>query len=120
MMSPTFLRAEGRPSSYVRLRRFEGDCGLSHESNVNGRNTHEGKRDLGGCMTSDSKEGNFTVGNPSEEILLTADEVAEILRVPRSWVYSHLGDLPVIRLGRYVRFKRSDIDEFLTRGGSCQ
>ncbi len=119
-MSPTFLEAEGRPSSYVRRRRLEIDCGLSHESSVNGGNTHEGKRDLGGCMTSDSKEANFTLGNPSEEILLTADEVAQILRVPRSWVYSHLGDLPVIRLGRYIRFKRSDIDEFLTKGGSCQ
>ena len=119
-MSPTFLRAEGRPSSYVRLRRFEGDCGLSHESNVNGRNTREGKRDLGGCMTSDSKEANFTLGNPSEEILLTADEVAEILRVPRSWVYSHLSELPVIRLGRYVRFRRSEIDGFLEKRGACQ
>ena len=119
-MSPTFLRAEGRPFSYVRLRRPEIECGLSHESSVNEGNTHEGKRDLGACMTSDSKEANFTVGNPSEEILLTADEVAQILRVPRSWVYSHLSDLPVIRLGRYVRFKRSDIDKFLAERGSCQ
>jgi hypothetical protein len=37
--------------------------------------------------------------------LLTADEVAAILRVPRSWIYSHLSELPVIRLGRYVRFQ---------------
>ena len=38
-------------------------------------------------------------------ILLDAGEVAEILRVPRSWVYSHLKELPAIRLGRYVRFR---------------
>jgi len=42
-----------------------------------------------------------------DAILLDAGEVAQILRVPRSWVYSHLKELPVIRLGRYVRFRRS-------------
>jgi excisionase family DNA binding protein len=52
--------------------------------------------------------------------LLTADEVAEILRVPRSWVYSHLSELPVIRLGRYVRFKRSEVERFLENRGPCQ
>jgi excisionase family DNA binding protein len=52
--------------------------------------------------------------------LLTAEEVAEILRVPKSWVYSHLSDLPTIRLGRYVRFKRSDVERFLENRGPCQ
>ena len=82
--------------------------------------TDEGTPELGARMTSDTRESNPTAGNSSGEVLLTADEVAQILRVPRSWVYSHLGDLPVIRLGRYIRFKRSDIDEFLTKRGSCQ
>ena len=58
--------------------------------------------------------------NHREAVLLNVDEVADILRVPRSWVYSHLGMLPTIRLGRYVRFRRSDIDEFLNRRGACQ
>jgi excisionase family DNA binding protein len=54
-------------------------------------------------------------------VLLDADEVAQILRVPRSWVYSHLKELPVIRLGRYVRFQRSEIERFLEqRSGACQ
>lgn len=54
-------------------------------------------------------------------ILLDADEVAQILRVPRSWVYSHLKELPVIRLGRYVRFRRSEIERFLEqRAGACE
>jgi len=56
----------------------------------------------------------------ADSYLLTADEVAEILRVPRSWVYSHLSDLPTIRLGRYVRFKRSDVERFLENRGPCQ
>jgi excisionase family DNA binding protein len=82
--------------------------------------TDEGTPELGARMTSDSKESNLTAGNPSGEVLLTADEVAQILRVPRSWVYSHLSDLPVIRLGRYVRFRRSEINGFLEKRGACQ
>lgn len=74
----------------------------------------------GARMTSDIRESNSTAGNPSEEVLLTADEVSQILRVPRSWVYSHLSDLPVIRLGRYVRFRRSGINGFLEKRGACQ
>jgi excisionase family DNA binding protein len=54
-------------------------------------------------------------------ILLDAGEVAQILRVPRSWVYSHLRELPAIRLGRYVRFRRSEIERFLEqRTGACE
>jgi excisionase family DNA binding protein len=83
-------------------------------------NSDEGTPELGARMTSDTKESNFTVENPSEGVLLTADEVAQILRVPRSWVYSHLSDLPVIRLGRYVRFRRSEINSFLEKRGACQ
>lgn len=74
----------------------------------------------GARMTSDIRESNSTAGNPLEEVLLTADEVSQILRVPRSWVYSHLSDLPVIRLGRYVRFRRSEINGFLEKRGACQ
>ena len=57
----------------------------------------------------------------ADAILLDAGEVAEILRVPRSWAYSHLKDLPAIRLGRYVRFRRSEIERFLEqRTGACE
>lgn len=87
---------------------------------MNQGNTNEGKPELGACMTSGSEESNTTVGNPSEEVLLTTDEVAQILRVPRGWVYSHLSELPVIRQGRYVRFRRSEIDGFLEKRGACQ
>ena len=82
--------------------------------------TDEGTPELGARMTSDSTESNPTAGNSSGEVLLTADEVAQMLRVPRSWVYSHLSELPVIRLGRYVRFRRSQIDGFLEKRGACQ
>jgi len=47
--------------------------------------------------------------------LLTADEVAEMLRVDRSWVYSatRSGRIPHIRLGRYVRFSEAAIETWM-------
>ena len=72
-------------------------------------------------MSSDAKQLHCArVGSTDNGPLLTAEEVAEILRVPRSWVYSHLTELPAIRLGRYVRFKRSELERFLEDRGSCQ
>lgn len=51
--------------------------------------------------------------------LLTAEEAAAILTVPKSWVYraAREGELPVVRLGRYRRFRRSDIER-IVQGGS--
>ena len=45
--------------------------------------------------------------------LLTADEVAELLHIPRSTVseYARRGVLPSIKLGRHRRFVRSDVAE---------
>jgi len=71
-------------------------------------------------MSDDGRMSSLIGQCPPDRNLLTADEVAVILGVPKSWVYSHLRDLPAIRLGRYVRFRRSDIDEFLANKGSCQ
>ena len=70
-------------------------------------------------MKSDGKGSDLEMKDHANGILLTADEVAQILRVPKSWVYSHLSELPVIRLGRYVRFRRSKIDDFLEKRGAC-
>lgn len=52
--------------------------------------------------------------------LLTAEEVAELLRVPRSWVYKRarqrgLQQLPHIKLGKYVRFEERAVLQFLER-----
>ena len=43
--------------------------------------------------------------------LLTAEEVAALLHIPRSTVsdYARRGVLPSIKLGRHVRFVRSDV-----------
>jgi excisionase family DNA binding protein len=50
--------------------------------------------------------------------LLTVRDVAEILKVPVSWVYEHTrgncnGRLPYIKVGKYLRFLDSDISRYL-------
>ena len=56
---------------------------------------------------------------PTEaERLLTVQEVAELLRVPASWVYERTrrrGDqhLPHIKMGKYVRFRPAEIEAYL-------
>jgi excisionase family DNA binding protein len=49
--------------------------------------------------------------------LLTADDVAGKLKVPRSWVYraARVGDLPSVRCGRYRRFDESDVERWIAR-----
>jgi len=46
--------------------------------------------------------------------LLTVQEVAEILKVPKSWVYDRTRRrgaqrLPFLRLGKYLRFEESAV-----------
>lgn len=51
----------------------------------------------------------------ADEPLLTADEVADVLRVTTSWVYAETRAyrLPHVRLGRYVRYRRSAITAWI-------
>jgi predicted DNA-binding transcriptional regulator AlpA len=60
-----------------------------------------------------------TLQTLSVEPLLTAEEVAERLKVSRDWVWDHssrrLPYLPVIRMSDgALRYRASEIDEFLT------
>lgn len=58
---------------------------------------------------------------PSEEIdglpggLLTAEQVAQLLGVPRTWVYeqSRCGRIPTVTLGRYRRYRREAIEAWV-------
>ena len=49
--------------------------------------------------------------------LLTAQEVAERLRVPTSWVYASARRrvLPAVKLGHYWRFREDAIEAFVAR-----
>ncbi len=56
---------------------------------------------------------------PSEE-LLTIDELAALLKVPKSWIYAHTRPrsrtrLPHFKLGKYLRFSEQDVRAFLQR-----
>ncbi len=46
-----------------------------------------------------------------ESKLLTPEELADRLQVPRSWVYeqSRMGYIPTHRLGRYIRFNLHEV-----------
>jgi excisionase family DNA binding protein len=45
--------------------------------------------------------------------LLTVDEVAEILRVSRTYVYEQKHRIGFVRLGRQIRFMRDALDRFI-------
>jgi excisionase family DNA binding protein len=49
------------------------------------------------------------------ERLLLPEEVADRLQVGVKWVYAaaQRGDLPHIKVGRYVRFVAADIDQWI-------
>ncbi len=52
--------------------------------------------------------------------LLTPDEVAELLSVRKSTIYqwTHQGFIPHVKLGKFVRFKESDVSKWLEKRSS--
>ncbi|MGO9497100.1 MAG: helix-turn-helix domain-containing protein [Solirubrobacteraceae bacterium] len=52
---------------------------------------------------------------PLDRQLLTAEEVAELLRLPVSTVYdlARTGRLPHLKIGRALRFSRGDLEAHL-------
>jgi excisionase family DNA binding protein len=61
----------------------------------------------------------FTKRRPSKASkLLTPTEVADLLRVPLSWVYSRSrrDAIPVSRLGKYLRFDQDQITAWALAG----
>ena len=47
--------------------------------------------------------------------LLTAEQVASMLGVPKTWIYeqSRKGLIPTVELGRYRRFRREAIEAWI-------
>ncbi len=47
--------------------------------------------------------------------LLTPDQLCVLLKVRKSWVYDAVetGELPVVRLGRQLRFRRNDVIAYI-------
>ncbi|PTL60328.1 helix-turn-helix domain-containing protein [Paraconexibacter algicola] len=50
-----------------------------------------------------------------DDALLDAAEAAKLLHVPTSWVYAEAraGRLPHVRVGRYRRFRRGTLEEWI-------
>lgn len=57
-----------------------------------------------------------TKRGPELDRLLTTDEVAEYLQVPRTTLYGwryHNDGPPSLRVGRHVRYRRDDLDRWV-------
>ena len=57
---------------------------------------------------------------PKMDRLLTVEELAELLKVPPTWIYSgtrarSVNRLPGLRLGKYWKFREADIVTWLER-----
>ena len=65
--------------------------------------------------TGKSNEQDTMAGSPSN--LVTAGELAKHLNLPESWVRTEerLGRIPSIRLGKYVRFRLSEVERTLAQ-----
>ena len=53
-----------------------------------------------------------------DDALLTVQDAARFLKVPISWVYEHVRPdsqdrLPVVKIGKYVRFNRRDLQMYI-------
>jgi excisionase family DNA binding protein len=59
---------------------------------------------------------NVETTSAGEDRLLTAEEVAGLLQVTKGWVYEQTrrDSMPHIRLGRYVRFRRSAVERWIS------
>lgn len=60
------------------------------------------------------------VGNDPISRLLTVAEVAALLNVPRKWVYRRVvlkppEGIPHIKVGKYLRFRESDLRNYVER-----
>jgi excisionase family DNA binding protein len=65
-----------------------------------------------------------TGAQSSPTSLLHADDVAMMLGVSMAWIYAEVraGRIPYVRLGRYVRFRRESIEDWLSEiesGAMC-
>ena len=61
--------------------------------------------------------GDLGQERPDPLSLLDADDVCGLWKVKKSWLYDAVeaGDIPVIRFGRQLWFRRSDIAAYIDR-----
>ena len=90
-------------------------------------NSHDGVRTpavgspLSGIQRREVPHGrNSNATDVVAKHLLSVEEVALLLNVPRKWVYRRIGlkppnGIPHLKVGKYVRFKESDIRDYVER-----
>jgi excisionase family DNA binding protein len=71
--------------------------------------------DAAGAAPLDTRVGAGSRAQVSHASLLHADDVAALLGVSKAWVYAEVraGRMPHVKLGRYVRFRRESIEDWL-------
>lgn len=73
----------------------------------------------GGVLAMENRMPVVSVGNQDLETLLTAQEVAGILKVSYGWVRDHATRkeprLRCVRVGDLLRFRPKDVTEFIER-----
>ena len=81
--------------------------------------TSTGNSDGAKAMNPESIFSNHK-GEQSLDELLTVEEVAALLKVPKSWIYGKTRQrgsarLPYVKLGKYLRFEEQAVRAFLQR-----
>jgi excisionase family DNA binding protein len=77
-------------------------------------------------MRNKLEQGNHfsdSIGPANE--LLTVEDVAVLLKVPKSWVYQRIRKsgfhrLPHVKLGKYLRFEEKAVWDFVARNRKSQ
>jgi excisionase family DNA binding protein len=75
---------------------------------------HSQPRETSAAPHHSRQRGQQGDGNPPGA-LLTAEQVARLLGVPRTWVYeqSRCGRIPTVTLGRYRRYRPEAIEAWI-------
>lgn len=65
--------------------------------------------------TASCGEGHESAVQQTHRCVVGVDELAEYLAVPSSWIYDnhHRLELPAMKLGRHLRFRKCDVDAWL-------
>jgi excisionase family DNA binding protein len=64
---------------------------------------------------------NNTLPTDVDPKVLKVEEAAAMLQVPPSWIYAAAkrGAFPCVRVGRYVRIRPKDVEEWIRTGGQA-
>jgi excisionase family DNA binding protein len=62
-------------------------------------------------MVAKKRMDSYEVDTPRNDELLTLEEAAALLKVPKSWIYERTrrGAIPHLKLGKYLRFPLADL-----------